>query len=338
MIYNHMPEWIYSIKDLSSSSKLIMQRIFTLSKDGNQHVFFKREKFSAELGISLRQISRAFQELVSFGLVEVVKNKNHFDRTKVFRVTEKALNNGKESDEQSSLFSDCQHDNFDLDIMATSSCHNDNFDLAETGKNPSLNGNFDLDIMATSSCHNDNFDLAETGKNPSLNGNFDLAIMATSSSDRSFSKNRESEEGKITHSPSSFSDVFSVQTAEEILSKTSDELNVSLSESKLHSEAVKFFDYYSEKNLSIGQLKVKARTWIDNCKKYPDFKNKKTYDTAAKEGLIGVLREECEKEMIEQEKDLKPKEQNSNPLLVTDFYDAMKKEGYSNSIFEYPIK
>lgn len=308
MIYNHMPEWIYSIKDLSSSSKLIMQRIFTLSKDGNQHVFFKREKFSAELGISLRQISRAFQELVSFGLVEVVKNKNHFDRTKVFRVTEKALNNGKESDEQSSLFSDCQHDNFDLDIMATSSCHNDNFDLAETGKNPSLNGNFDL------------------------------AIMATSSSDRSFSKNRESEEGKITHSPSSFSDVFSVQTAEEILSKTSDELNVSLSESKLHSEAVKFFDYYSEKNLSIGQLKVKARTWIDNCKKYPDFKNKKTYDTAAKEGLIGVLREECEKEMIEQEKDLKPKEQNSNPLLVTDFYDAMKKEGYSNSIFEYPIK
>lgn len=308
MIYNHMPEWIYSIKDLSSSSKLIMQRIFTLSKDGNQHVFFKREKFSAELGISLRQISRAFQELVSFGLVEVVKNKNHFDRTKVFRVTEKALNNGKESDEQSSLFSDCQHDNFDLDIMATSSCHNDNFDLAETGKNPSLNGNFDL------------------------------AIMATSSSDRSFSKNRESEEGKITHSPSSFSDVFSVQKAEEILSKTSDELKVSLSETKLHSEAVKFFDYYSEKNLSIGQLKVKARTWIDNCKKYPDFKNKKTYDTAAKEGLIGVLREECEKEMIEQEKGFKPKEQNSNPLLVTDFYDAMKKEGYSNSIFEYPIK
>lgn len=308
MIYNHMPEWIYSIKDLSSSSKLIMQRIFTLSKDGNQHVFFKREKFSAELGISLRQISRAFQELVSFGLVEVVKNKNHFDRTKVFRVTEKALNNGKESDEQSSLFSDCQHDNFDLDIMATSSCHNDNFDLAKTGKNPSLNGNFDL------------------------------AIMATSSSDRSFSKNRESEEGETTHSPSSNSFIFSVQTAEEILSTTSDELKVSLSESKLHSEAVKFFDYYSEKNLSIGQLKVKARTWIDNCKKYPDFKNKKTYDTAAKEGFIGILREECEKEMIEQEKGLKPKEQNSNPLLVTDFYDAMKKEGYSNSIFEYPIK
>ena len=149
---------------------------------------------------------------------------------------------------------------------------------------------------------------------------------------------RESNDLKNTHSPSSFSDVFSVQKAEEILSKTSDELNVSLSETKLHSEAVKFFDYYSEKNLSIGQLKVKARTWIDNCKKYPDFKNKKTYDTAAKEGFIGILREECEKEMIEQEKGLKPKEQNSNPLLVTDFYDAMKKEGYSNSIFEYPIK
>lgn len=149
---------------------------------------------------------------------------------------------------------------------------------------------------------------------------------------------RESNDLKTTHSPSSDSFVFSVQTAEEVLSKTSDELNVSLSETKLHSEAVKFFEYYSDKNLTVGQLKVKARTWIDNCKKYPDFKNKKTYDTAAKEGLIGVLREECEKEMIEQEKGLKPKEQNSNPLLVTDFYDAMKKEGYSNSIFEYPIK
>lgn len=148
---------------------------------------------------------------------------------------------------------------------------------------------------------------------------------------------RESNDLKTTHSTSSNSFVFSVQTAEEILSKTSDELNVSLSETKLHSEAVKFFEYYSDKNLTVGQLKVKARTWIDNCKKYPDFKNKK-YDTVAKEGLIGVLREECEKEMIEQEKGFKPKEQNSNPLLVTDFYDAMKKEGYSNSIFEYPIK
>lgn len=308
MIYNHMPEWIYSIKDLSSSSKLIMQRIFTLSKDGSQQVFFNRERFSAELGISLRQISRAFQELVSFGLVEVVKNKNHFDRTKVFKVTEKALNNGKESDEQSSSFSDCQ------------------------------NGNVDLAIMATSSCHNDNFDIAKSGKNPCHNGNVDLAKMATSSSDRSFSKNRESVEGENTHSPSSFSDVFSRETAEKILSSVAEEMNVSLSSEKLHSEAIKFFDYYSEKNLSIGQLKVKARTWIDNCKKYPDFKNKKTYDTAAKEGFIGILREECEKEKREQEKGFKPKEQNSNPLLVTDFYDAMKKEGYSNSIFEYPIK
>lgn len=149
---------------------------------------------------------------------------------------------------------------------------------------------------------------------------------------------RESNDPKTTHSPSSNSFVFSVQTAEEILSKTSDELNVSLSETKLHSEAVKFFDYYSEKKLSIGQLKVKARTWIDNCKKYPDFKNKKSYDTAAKEGFIGILREECEKEEREQEKGIKPKEQNCNLLMVTDFYDAMKKNGYSNSIFEYPDK
>ena len=290
MIYNHMPEWIYSIKDLSPSSKLIMERIFSLSKDGHQHVFFNREKFSVILGISVRQVGRCLKELEDLSLIETVKNSNPFDRTKTFKITKKTLSK-----------SECQKVPLEQDNMSLS--------------NGSVLVN-EEDICVP----------------------FEQDNMSFSSSDRSFSKNRESEEGENTLSPSSNSFVFSVQTAEEILSKTSDELNVSLSETKLHSEAVKFFDYYSEKNLSIGQLKVKARTWIDNCKKYPDFKNKKSYDTAAKEGFIGMLREECEKEMIEQEKGFKPKEQNSNPLLVTDFYDAMKKEGYSNSIFEYPIK
>lgn len=308
MIYNHMPEWIYSIKDLSSSSKLIMQRIFTLSKDGSQQVFFNRERFSAELGISLRQISRAFQELVSFGLVEVVKNKNHFDRTKVFKVTEKALNNGKESDEQSSSFSDCQ------------------------------NGNVDLAIMATSSCHNDNFDIAKSGKNPCQNGNVDLAIMATSSSDRSFSKNRESVEGENTHSPSSFSDVFSRETAEKILSSVAEEMNVSLSSEKLHSEAIKFFDYYSEKKLSIGQLKVKARTWIDNCKKYPDFKNKKyqSHSTAADGGLLGILKEECEKEKELKQSSVITTNAVNKELVFPDFTKLSEKENGYPMLLEYP--
>lgn len=290
MIYNHMPEWIYSIKDLSPSSKLIMERIFSLSKDGHQHVFFNREKFSVILGISVRQVGRCLKELEDLSLIETVKNSNPFDRTKTFKITKKTLSK-----------SECQKVSLEQDNMSLS--------------NGSVLVN-DEDIGVP--LEQDN--------------------MSFSSSDRSFSKNRESVEGENTHSPSSNSFVFSVQTAEEILSKTSDELNVSLSETKLHSEAVKFFEYYSDKKLSTGQIKVKARTWIDNCKKYPDFKNKKSYDTAAKEGFIGILREECEKEEREQEKGLKPKEQNCNLLMVTDFYEAMKKNGHSNSIFEYPDK
>lgn len=290
MIYNHMPEWIYSIKDLSPSSKLIMERIFSLSKDGHQHVFFNREKFSVILGISVRQVGRCLKELEDLSLIETVKNSNPFDRTKTFKITKKTLSK-----------SECQKVPLEQDNMSLSN-------------GSVLVNEEDIGVPL----EQDN--------------------MSFSSSDRSFSKNRESVEGETTHSPSSNSFVFSVQTAEEILSKTSDELNVSLSETKLHSEAVKFFEYYSDKKLSTGQIKVKARTWIDNCKKYPDFKNKKSYDTAAKEGFIGILREECEKEKREQEKGLKPKEQNCNLLMVTDFYEAMKKNGHSNSIFEYPDK
>lgn len=149
---------------------------------------------------------------------------------------------------------------------------------------------------------------------------------------------RESNDQKTTHSPSSDSFVFSVQTAEEILSTTSDELNVSLSSEKLHSEALKFFDYYSEKKLSIGQLKVKARTWIDNCKKYPDFKNKKyqSHSTAADGGLLGILKEECEKEKELKQSSVITTNAVNEELVFPDFTKLSEKENGYPMLLEYP--
>lgn len=149
---------------------------------------------------------------------------------------------------------------------------------------------------------------------------------------------RESNDQKTTHSTSSNSFVFSVQKAEEILSTTSDELNVSLSSEKLHSEALKFFDYYSEKKLSIGQLKVKARTWIDNCKKYPDFKNKKyqSHSTAADGGLLGILKEECEKEKELKQSSVITTNAVNEELVFPDFTKLSEKENGYPMLLEYP--
>ena len=85
-----MPDWIYASKDLSSSAKLLMQRIFTLSKDGAKQVFVKREVIAKCLGMSVRTVSSVFKELVANGLLEEVASTNKWDRTKNFMVTAKA--------------------------------------------------------------------------------------------------------------------------------------------------------------------------------------------------------------------------------------------------------
>ena len=52
MIYNHMPDWLYASKDITSTSKLLMERIFSLSKEGTQEVYIKRAFFAKSLGVS----------------------------------------------------------------------------------------------------------------------------------------------------------------------------------------------------------------------------------------------------------------------------------------------
>lgn len=101
MLYSHMPDWIYASKDLSASAKLIMQRIFTLSKDGTQHVYINRTVFAESLGMSGRTLTNVFKELEAMNLIQEVQNSNRWDRTRNFKVTDKAckdLENGTSID------------------------------------------------------------------------------------------------------------------------------------------------------------------------------------------------------------------------------------------------
>ena len=90
MIFNHMPDWLYSSKELTASAKLLMERIFTLSRDGTQPVFIARSTFAEKLGMSVRTLSNAFKELEDAGLIEDLPNTNRWDRTRNFKVTAKA--------------------------------------------------------------------------------------------------------------------------------------------------------------------------------------------------------------------------------------------------------
>ena len=101
MLYSHMPDWIYASKDLSASAKLLMQRIFTLSKDGTQHVYINRTVFAESLGMSGRTLTNVFKELEAMNLIQEVQNSNRWDRTRNFKVTDKSckdLENGTSID------------------------------------------------------------------------------------------------------------------------------------------------------------------------------------------------------------------------------------------------
>lgn len=91
VVFNHMQDWIYASKDLNLLSKLLLERMISLSKDGEQQVFINRDEFSKKLGVDPSSITRAFKQLVAFKLIEEVKNTNPFNRIKNFKITAKAL-------------------------------------------------------------------------------------------------------------------------------------------------------------------------------------------------------------------------------------------------------
>lgn len=84
MIYNHAPDWVYAIKTLGSTAKLVFERMFSLSKDGTQSVYIKRQDMADWLGVSLPAITRSFKELSNLGLIEEIPSDNKWNNIKNF--------------------------------------------------------------------------------------------------------------------------------------------------------------------------------------------------------------------------------------------------------------
>ena len=148
IVYNHMQAWIYALPDLSGNAKLLLQRMVSLSKDGEQPVFVKREDFARQLGFAAKTVSRAFIELTAKDFIEEIKNPNKWDRVKHFRITSKTLQDFSENTDLT-----------DLDKMSTSKetkCpdrygQNDQIDMDKKSKGSGQNVPLDLDKMSTSS-------------------------------------------------------------------------------------------------------------------------------------------------------------------------------------------
>ena len=87
MIFNHMPAEYYADKKISANAKLVLQRLFTLSKDGTQPVYAQRKFLANELGLSVRTITNVFRELEKENYIQETDNPNSFDRTRNFILT-----------------------------------------------------------------------------------------------------------------------------------------------------------------------------------------------------------------------------------------------------------
>lgn len=124
-MYNHMPEEFYRDRSISATAKLVMQRIYSLSKDGEQPVFFNREKYAYDLGCNRDTITNAYQSLVKAGYIEQLTNKNPFDRTLRFKV----IKTDSEAQENTDSRKNRQRENRQRNIQQSDSRknHTENF-------------------------------------------------------------------------------------------------------------------------------------------------------------------------------------------------------------------
>ena len=152
-VFNHMQSWIYATDEIAVHSKLILQRLVSLSKDGQQSVFCTREKLKAELALPLRTISRAFKELLDKGFIEAENNPNKFSRVRFFKITAKTLSEDP-----------CQNGKVDSAKMTRSIMPSAQDRQSQLGK----------------------IDIAKNADHHCQNGKVDSAKSATSSLDRSF--------------------------------------------------------------------------------------------------------------------------------------------------------
>lgn len=93
MIFNHMPAEYYADKKISANAKLVLQRLFTLSKDGTQPVYAQRKFLADSLGISMNTVTNVFRELSQNNYITEIENTNSFDRTRRFSITLKSCDN-----------------------------------------------------------------------------------------------------------------------------------------------------------------------------------------------------------------------------------------------------
>lgn len=87
--YNRAPTAIFSLK-ISAMAKLIYERMYVISKEGTQVIFFKKYEYASFFNVEKKTIIRAVNELIENKLLEVTKpaKKIPFDQTKYYLVKE----------------------------------------------------------------------------------------------------------------------------------------------------------------------------------------------------------------------------------------------------------
>lgn len=87
--YNRAPTAIFSLK-ISAMAKLIYERMYVISKEGTQVIFFKQVDYSEFFNVSRMTIFRAVNELLECKLLELAEpaKKVPFDQTKYYKINE----------------------------------------------------------------------------------------------------------------------------------------------------------------------------------------------------------------------------------------------------------
>lgn len=87
--YNRAPTAIFSLK-ISAMAKLIYERMYVISKEGTQVIFFKKYEYASFFNVEKKTIIRAVNELIENRLLEVTKPAKRipFDQTKYYLVKE----------------------------------------------------------------------------------------------------------------------------------------------------------------------------------------------------------------------------------------------------------
>lgn len=101
MIYNHAPTAVYSMK-ISAMAKLVYERMYSLSKDATQVIFFKQVDFANFFNVSRMTIFRAVNELIESKLLELTEpaKKVPFDQTKYYKINEPKVDTENKSNNE----------------------------------------------------------------------------------------------------------------------------------------------------------------------------------------------------------------------------------------------